>query len=85
MDYFMGCILAKNFNMKKIITMVTVSIFAGQLMAQTTKKLAPPPPPSAPPKVETVKAPPPPPPKPPKVHKEKVHFVAPKIVKDKEN
>jgi hypothetical protein len=93
--------LSKNINMKKIIMMITVSIFAGQLMAQTTQKLPPPPPPP-PPKAKMAKAPPPPPPpppvkeinklsppppppKPPQVYKEKVHFVPPKIVKNKEN
>ena len=42
-------------------------------MAKEVNKVQPPPPP------------PPPPPKPPKIHKEKVHFVAPKIVKDSTN
>jgi len=101
MDYFTECISSENINMKKIIMMITVGIFAGQLMAQTTQKLAPPPPPP-PPKAKMVKAPPTPPPPPqaiainklppppplpkhPQVHNEKVHFVAPKIVKDKEN
>ncbi|WP_301922474.1 hypothetical protein [Ferruginibacter sp.] len=84
--------------MKKIIMIITVCIFAGQLMAQTTQKLAPPPkakmvkapltPPPPPQAIEINELPPPPPPplpKHPQGHNEKVHFVAPKIIKDKEN
>lgn len=83
------------------MTMLTVGLVVGQLMAQTTKKLAqpqppkvqmqkmelPPPPPAPPNEINELVPPPPPapsPPKAPKAHKEKVKFVAPKIVKDKE-
>ena len=81
--------------MKKII-MIAFGIFAGQLMAQTEKKLPSPPP--APPAVKMVKFPPPPPPPPmppkkevnksssrpshTKMQKEKLHFVPPKVVKN---
>ena len=47
--------------MKKVMTMLTVSLVAGQLMAQTTKKLAPPPPPPPNVKMQKIEAPPPPP------------------------
>ncbi|MEO7485497.1 MAG: hypothetical protein ABIU77_00265 [Ferruginibacter sp.] len=83
--------------MKKVSMIMMAVIAAGQLTAQPTKKLSPLPPPVPPPAaVKMHKTPPPPmvkevnkvqppPPKPPKIHKEKVHFVAPKIVKDSTN
>jgi hypothetical protein len=85
--------LLKNYNMKKVITTLTVCIITAQLFAQNTKKLAPPPPPPPPLEISQVPVPPPAPPRPPKppktpeapkVKKEKVIFTAPKIVKDKE-
>ena len=82
MDYFSGSILPEIFVMKKISIFMMAVMIAAQLTAQTAKQLKPPPPPPVP----TVKAnklqPPPPPPKLPAIHKQKVHFIAPKIVKD---
>ncbi len=74
--------------MKKIIMVMTVSIIAGQLTAQTSKKLMPPPPP---PLVDIPKAPPAPPmevidiPIPPSspTPPENVRFTPPIIVNDK--
>ena len=56
--------------MKRIMMMLTVSLFTGQLMAQSAKNTAPPPPPPKPPihKLSTkVPLPPPPSPTPPVV------------------
>ena len=56
----------KKFYMKKIIKLVAMLLFAGQIMAQTNKKEIPPPPPPPPPcvQISTISMPPPPPPPP---------------------
>ena len=56
---------SKNFSMKKIKMILAVTLIAGQLMAQTNKKLAPPPPPPLSPSTIYAELAPPPPPPPP--------------------
>jgi hypothetical protein len=62
MDFFPVRIFITNFNMKKIIMMISTSLLAGQLVAQSGNKPVPPPPP--PPAPIAMNAPVPPPPAP---------------------
>ena len=64
MEFFQYRIIRKNLFMKKIMSVLVVSFFATQVMAQTTKKAVPPPPPPVPPIEISMVAPPPPPPPP---------------------